>query len=364
MERRGFLRAISAGALGAGGSLLAAPAIAGERRRIEWRLASSFPRSLDVLWGAAETLAAAVGEATDGDFVIRPYAAGELVPGLDAVDAVTGGTVEIAHSSSHYLIHRDPVFAWGSGVPFGLNTRQAKAWFQHGDGARLLDEFYAGHGLTVLPGGSTGAQMGGWFRKEIHALVDLVGLRIRIGGLGGRVFARLGARPQTLAADEICSALDHNLVDGAEWIGPYDDERLGLGRAAPFYYYPGWWSGGSSMQFFIDRAKWEGLPASHRSILRSAAARVDAEVQAGYDAANPAALKRLLQAGIRLRPFPVEVMEVAHRATQELYAEIGRDNPTFRRFHDATMAFRNDAYLWWQVAEFGYDAFMIRSRGR
>jgi TRAP-type mannitol/chloroaromatic compound transport system substrate-binding protein len=364
MKRRHFLRAASAGAVAVGTLPIGAPAIAQTRPKVEWRLASGFPRSLDTIYGGAEILAHRVAEASDGNFRITVHAAGEIVPGLRAADAVSDGTCEMAHTCSYYSVDRDPAFCWGTAAPFGLNARQLNAWFYHGGGNELLDEFYAGHGLVGLPGGNTGAQMGGWFRREIRSSAELNGLRMRIGGIAGRVLAKLGVVPVQLAGGEILPALEAGIIDGAEWVGPWDDEKLGLHRVAPVYHYPGWWEGGAALHFFVDRTRWAELPRAYRALLTSAAAEVNVDMQAKYDARNPAALKRLIQAGAHLRPFPVEVLEASLKAANELYGELDRENPWFKRLHEAVTAFRTDEYLWWQVAEFGYDAFMIRSRGR
>jgi TRAP-type mannitol/chloroaromatic compound transport system substrate-binding protein len=360
MKRRTFLTTTSAGAVGA--ATLAAPAIAQTAPKISWRLTSSFPKSLDTIYGAAEVMAKAVSEMTDGAFQIQVFAGGELVPGLQAADAVTAGTIEMCHTAPYYYVGKDPTFAFGTAVPFGLNSRQLSAWFRHGGGMELLNEFFARYNIVGFPGGNTGTQMGGWFRKEIRTVADMVGLKMRIGGLAGRVLTKLGAVPQQIAGGDIYPSLEKGTIDAAEWVGPYDDEKLGFYKVAPHYYYPGWWEGGAALQFFVNKAKWEELPKAYRAVIANATALADIDMQAKYDAKNPAALKRLVQAGAQLHPFPTEVMEAAMKASGELYAEIAKDNETFKKVHDAVIAFRNDEYLWWQIAEFGYDAFMIRSR--
>ncbi len=363
MERRKFLKTASVGTVAAAATTaLAAPAIAQSAPKINWRLTSSFPKSLDTIYGASEVMAKAVSEATDGNFQIQVFAAGELVPGLQAADAVTNGTLEMCHTAPYYYVGKDPTFAFATAVPFGLNSRQQNAWFYHGGGMDLLNEFFAKHQIYSLPGGNTGTQMGGWFRKEIKTVADMSGLKMRIGGLAGRVLAKLGAVPQQIAGGDIYPALEKGTIDAAEWVGPYDDEKLGFYKVAPHYYYPGWWEGGASLQFFINKAKWAGLPKTYQQILTSAAAMANVDMQAKYDARNPGALRRLVQSGALLHPYPQDVMEAAYKASTELYAEISKDNETFKKVHDAAMAFRNDEYLWWQIAEFGYDAFMIRAR--
>ena len=363
MKRRQFLKAAGVGAVGtAAASTLAAPAIAQSQPKINWRLTSSFPKSLDTIYGGAEVMAKIVSEATDGNFQIQVFAAGELVPGLQAADAVTNGTLEMCHTCSYYYVGKDPTFCWGTAAPFGLNARQLNAWFYHAGGQDLLNQFYDKYNFIGLPSGNTGTQMGGWFRKEIKTVADLNGLKMRMGGIAGRVLAKLGAVPQMIAGGDIYPALEKGTIDGAEWVGPYDDEKLGFYKVAPYYYYPGWWEGGAALHFFINKAKWAELPKSYQAILTSAAAHVNVDMQAKYDARNPQALKRLLQAGAQLRPFPNEVMDASFKAANELYAEISKENEWFKKMHDAVMAFRNDEYAWWQVAELGYDAFMIRAR--
>ena len=362
MKRREFMKAASAGVVASAAVPLAAPAIAQTAPKVSWRLTSSFPKSLDTIYGAAEVMAKAVSEATDGAFQIQVFAGGELVPGLQAADAVTAGTVEMCHTAPYYYVGKDPTFAFGTAVPFGLNSRQLSAWFRHGGGMDLLNGFFAKYQIVGFPGGNTGTQMGGWFRKEIKSVADMSGLKMRIGGLAGRVLAKLGAVPQQIAGGDIYPSLEKGTIDAAEWVGPYDDEKLGFYKVAPHYYYPGWWEGGAALQFFVNKAKWEELPKAYKAVLTQATALADVDMQAKYDARNPAALKRLAQNGAQLHPFPAEVMDASYKAANELYAEIGKDNEAFRKMHEAVWAFRDDEYLWWQIAEFGYDAFMIRAR--
>ncbi len=365
MERRKFLKTATAGTVAAAATTaLAAPAIAQGSPKVSWRLTSSFPKSLDTIFGASDVMAKAVSEATDGNFQIQVFAAGELVPGLQAADAVTNGTLEMCHTAPYYYVGKDPTFAFATAVPFGLNSRQQNAWFYHGGGMDLLNEFFAKHNIYSLPGGNTGTQMGGWYRKEIKTVADMAGLKMRIGGLAGRVLTKLGSVPQQIAGGDIYPSLEKGTIDAAEWVGPYDDEKLGFYKVAPHYYYPGWWEGGAALHFFINKAKWAELPKNYQAILTSAAAMANADMQAKYDARNPAALKRLVQAGAQLHPFPAEVMDAAYKASVELYAEISKENAEFKKVHDHMMAFRGDEYLWWQIAEFGFDAYMIRARSR
>jgi TRAP-type mannitol/chloroaromatic compound transport system substrate-binding protein len=361
MKRRQFLKTA---AVGAAAGAIASPAIAQSMPEVKWRVTSSFPKSLDTIFGASEVMAKAVAEATDNKFQIQVFAAGEIVPGLQAADAVTNGTVEMAHTASYYYVGKDPTFALATAVPFGLNSRQQNAWMYHGGGMALMNDFYKKYNIYALPGGNTGCQMGGWFRKEMKTAADLQGVKMRIGGFAGQVMQKLGVVPQQIAGGDIYPALEKGTIDGAEWVGPYDDEKLGFNKVAPFYYYPGWWEGGAMLHFFINQAKWDSLPASYKSIVASASALANVDMQAKYDARNPAALKRLVGAGAQLRPFSPEIMEASFKAANEVYAETTAKNADFKKIYDAMVPFRNDQYLWWQIAEYNMDTFMIRARAR
>jgi TRAP-type mannitol/chloroaromatic compound transport system substrate-binding protein len=361
MERRKFLTA--AGATAAA-TVIAAPAMAQANPEIKWRLASSFPKSLDTIFGAAEVFAKAVSDMTDGKFQITVFSAGEIVPGLQVMQAVRDGTVEIGHTASYYYIGVDPTFAFGTAMPFGLNSRMENAWNFQGGGMDLLNEFYAKHKIYAIPAGNTGCQMGGWFRKEIKTVDDLKGLKIRIGGYAGRVLTKLGAVPQQIAGGDIYPALEKGTIDAAEWVGPYDDQKLGFNKVAPYYYYPGWWEGGAMLHHFINIDKYNALPKHYKAILLNASHHANTWMQARYDALNPPALKSLVSQGTQLRGFSNEVMEACQKATLEVNAENAATNPDFKKILEHYQAFRNDQYLWWQVAEANYDNYMIRSRAK
>ena len=358
MKRRDFLKATGAGLAA---SAVAAPAIAQSAPEIKWRCTSSFPKSLDTIYGAAETFAKAVAEATDNKFQIQIFAAGELVPGLAAADAVTNGTVEMCHTASYYYIGKDPTFALGTAVPFGLNARQENAWMYFGGGMDLMNEFYKKYKILAFPCGNTGTQMGGWFRKEIKEPGDLNGLKMRVGGFAGKVLTKLGVVPQQIAAGDIYPSLEKGTLDAAEWVGPYDDEKLGFQKVAKYYYYPGWWEGGAMLNNFINIEKWEALPPAYKSIIKTASAMANEWMQAKYDAGNPAALRRLIASGAQLRPFSQNVLEACYKAANEVYAETSATNADFKKVYDSMVAFRKDEYLWWQVDEYTFDPFQIRA---
>jgi TRAP-type mannitol/chloroaromatic compound transport system substrate-binding protein len=361
VTRRAFINGGVAASGGIAAASVAAPAIAQSMPEVRWRLAASWPRSLDVPFGACETVAKYVAEATDNKFQIQLFAAGEIVPGLQVLDAVQNGSVEMCHTATYYFIGKDPTWALFCAVPFGLNTRQQNAWYFDGDGLKLMNEFGKKYNVYSLVSGNTGAQMGGWFRKEINTVDDLKGLKFRIGGWAGKTLQKLGVVPQQIAAGDIYPALEKGTIDAAEWVGPYDDEKLGFYKIAPHYYYPGWWEGGTANHFMMNLAKWEELPKHYQAIITAATGFTNIQQTGRYDARNPAALKRVVAGGAKLRPFSQAIMEACLKASQEVNAETSAANPDYKKVWDSIQAFRNDEYFWWQVAEYGYDNFMIRT---
>ena len=355
MERRSFMQhAGLAGVLAAG----AAPAIVHAQANIRWRLASSFPKSLDTIFGAAEVFSKLVGEMSGGKFQISVHAGGELMPPFGVVDGVQAATVEMAHTAPYYFFGKDPTFALATAIPFGLNSRQMTAWMYEGNGLKLTREFYAQSSIVNFPMGNTGAQMGGWYRKEIKSLADIKGLKMRIGGFGGKVLERIGAVPQNIPGGEIYQALEKGTIDAAEWVGPYDDLKLGFNKVAPNYYYPGWWEGGPQLSLYVNKKAYDGLSAEYKAIVESAAAYAHVEMQARYDARNPAALKTLVGQGTKLFRFPKDVMEGAFKAAMEVYGELNNSNPAWKKIYEDYAAFRRDANLWFRFTEAGFDDFM------
>jgi TRAP-type mannitol/chloroaromatic compound transport system substrate-binding protein len=360
MQRRKFLRTAGVGATVGASAALAAPAIAQQAPELNWRLTSSFPKSLDTLYGGAERFARIVAEATDNKFQIRVFAAGEIVPGLQVLDAVQNGTVEMGQTANYYFFGKDPTFALATVVPFGLNTRQMNAWLTQGGGEQMLNDFFKGYNVYGIAAGNTTAQMGGWFRKEIKSLDDLKGLKMRIAGLAGDVMTKLGVVPQQIAGGDIYPALEKGTVDAAEWVGPYDDQKLGFVKVAPYYYYPGWWEGNAALHVMIGLDKWNALPKSYQQILRMAASDSNNWVTAKYDADNPKALRSLIAAGAKLQPFSQQILEASLAAANEVYADLTAKNANFKKVYESQMAFRKDGVLWDRVAENTYDNFMAR----
>ncbi len=361
MKRREFLKAAG---VGIATSTIAAPAIAQSMPELRWRLTASWPKSLDTLYGGCEYFAKRIAEITDNRFQIQVFAAGEIVPGLQVLDAVQNGTVEMGNTALYYYWGKDPAFTFGTALPFGLNARQMNSWLRFGGGADLLNELLKNFNCTGVAAANTGAQMGGWFRKEIKSVEDLKGLKMRIGGFAGTIVSKLGLVPQQLAAGDIYPALEKGTLDACEWVGPHDDEKLGFYKVARYYYYPGWWEGCGQAHNIINLAKWNELPKSYQSAILTASGDAWEWVIGKYDYANPAALKRLLSQGVQLRAFPQDVMEACYKVALDIYADLSQTNPHFKKLYDSLVAFRGDSLLWLQVAELSFDSFMMRMRTR
>ncbi len=354
MKRREFLTKAGAGAaLG----IAAAPAIAQSTPAVRWRLQTSWPKSLDTLHGGVEQMAKRVLALTEGKFEIRVLAAGELVPGNQVFDAVEKGTMEATHTLTSFFIGKNPAFAFDSGLPFGLNSRQQNAWFHWGGGKELLRDVYKQYGIINFACGNNGVQMGGWYRKEIKTVADLKGLKMRIGGIGGSVLAKLGATPQQLPPGDIYAALEKGTIDAAEFIAPYDDEKLGFHKVAKFYYTPGWWEGSAQVSILINQKAWDALPKPFQDALEVASTEQDTLMVANYDHKNPAALKRLIGSGTQLRTFSKPILDAAYKASNELFDELAAKSADFKRLYEHWTKYRDEQNLWFRAAEYTLDAY-------
>ena len=356
MNRRRFL---VQGTLAAGGAAAVTQAIAQTPAlpTIRWRCASSFPKSLDTIYGGGETIAKRVEQLTGGKFQIRVFAAGEIVPAFGVVDAIQQGTIECAHTASYYFVGKNKAFAFDTTLPFGLNQRQQNAWIYYGGGLELVREFFKDFGIISFPAGNTGVQMGGWWRKEVKTVNDLKGVKMRIAGLGGEVMARLGAVPQQIAGGDIYPALERGAIDSAEWVGPYDDEKLGFYKVAPHYYFPGWWESNSMYSFYVNIKEWEKLPKEYQAAIEAASYEANIDMMAKYDFKNLAALQRLVKNGVKLHAFSDEIMRGAQKASYELYEEEASKNPAWKKMYEPWKQFRSDEFLWHRAAEFTYESF-------
>ncbi len=365
MKRRQFINNTAVGATTAAAlaacspTTTSSPSTSGEGLpRIRWRMATSWPKSLDTIYGGAQTVCDRVKAMTGGRFEITPFAGGEIVPGLQVLDAVQAGTVECGHSASYYYVGKNQALGFGTSLPFGLTAQQQNAWFYHGGGLEAMHKIYADFNVISFPAGNTGAQMGGWFKNEINSISDLNGLKMRIPGLGGEVMSRLGVNVQVLPGGEIFLALDRGTIDAAEWVGPYDDEKLGLNKAAPFYYYPGWWEPGPTLEVEVNKTAWEKLPKEYQEVFITAAKEANLNMLAKYDALNREALQRLIASGTQLKAYSNEIMTAAQKAAFELYEETASKNPAFKEIYEPWKQFRQKVSEWNRINQQSFANFV------
>jgi TRAP-type mannitol/chloroaromatic compound transport system substrate-binding protein len=372
MDRREFLRKAGIGAAGvAGAALLAACDDTGAVAtttgdtdldealndsglpEVNWRLAASWPTSLDTIFGGATTFADRVRAMTGGKFNIEARAAGELVPALEILQSVQSGAVECGHTASYYYRGLAEWIAFGTAVPFGLTARQQNAWWYYGGGQEILQQLYADNfNVIQFPAGNTGVQMGGWFNVEIQSLADLQGLRMRIPGLGGVVMERLGVTVQNVPGGEIFQSLQTGAIDAAEWVGPYDDTILEFQTVTDFYYYPGWWEPGPALEVQIGLEHWNALPEEYQEVVKTAAAQANVDMMASYDAKNPVAFQNLVDGGdVEVLPFPDDVLQAAEEEAFALYEENASADPDFAEVLDSWRPFRDATNSWFKIAE-------------
>lgn len=354
MDRRSLIKQAGiAGVLAAG----VAPAVHAQAA-IRWRLTSSFPKALDTLFGVNDVFAAKVKEMSGGKFEISTHAAGELVPAFGTIDATKDGTVEMSNTAPYYYFGKDETFALGCAIPFGLNARQMNAWMYEGNGLKLMRDFYRNYNIISFPMGNTGAQMGGWFRKPIKSLAEFKGTKFRVGGFAGKVVERIGGVPQNIPGGEIYQALEKGTIDAAEWVGPYDDLKLGFYKVAKNYAYPGWWEGGPQLELHVNTKAYDSLSSEYKAIISAAAAYAHMDMQAKYDARNAAALKTLVAGGARLFPFSKDLMDAAFKEAMALYSELSAKNPNWKKVYEDYSNFRREANVWFRFTEARFDSYM------
>ncbi|HEX6298880.1 MAG TPA: TRAP transporter substrate-binding protein DctP [Acidimicrobiia bacterium] len=371
MERRQFLKLASMGALGA--AALAAcssgdPEVDEAAQdetlpELEWEIATSWPTSLDTIYGGATTFADRVSAITGGRFMMTAQPGGEVVPALEILQNVETNSIDAGHTASYYYVGLDPTTAFGTAVPFGLTARQQNAWLYEAGGLEIMQEFYAERFNAIqFPAGNTGVQMGGWFNREIGSVADLQGLVMRIPGLGGQVMTELGVTVQVIAGGEIFQALQTGTVDAAEWVGPYDDIVLGFQDVADFYYHPGWWEPGPSLEVQIPLDKWNELPEIYQEVIKTAAFEANTTMMARYDAQNPEAFQEILNnSEVQVLPYPDDVMEAAADAANEINESNAASNTDFASVYEHWSAFREQIHPWFAIAETSYLDFIAGS---
>lgn len=359
--RRGFMKNAAIATAAASGAALTIPNVARaqSKAKVRWRLVSSFPTALDVIHGGIKEIAEKVSVLTNGELEISVFPAGEIVPGYQVLDAVEQNTVQCGVTGGFYYLGKSPALVFDTCVPFGMTPRQQNAWMTYGGGLELMREVYGRFNVLQFPCGGTGAQMGGWFRKEIKKPEDLKGLRIRTPGFVSEVYAKLGAVPQQIAHSDVYPALEKGTLDAVEIIGPHDDEKLGLWKAARYYYAPGVLELDAQLSFIVGKQAWESLSDAHKNAIESACSEVKFKMIAKYDTVNIAALRRLLANGVQLRYWPVEVVKEMHRATLDLLQEKARQDATFAKVYQSWNSFREDQVLWSSVNDGAAERYVM-----
>lgn len=336
-----------------------APAVRTGLPNVRWRMATSWPKSL-IIYTGPETIAKRVKEMTKGRFTITPSAAGELAGATEVLDAVQTRSVQCGHTASYFYIGKSPALAFATSIPFGLTAQQQNAWLYHGEGQKTIQEIYDQFNIIYFPAGNSGTQMGGWFKRQINSVADLKGLKMRIPGLGGKVMSRLGVNVQVLPGGEIFLALERGAIDAAEWIGPYDDEKLGLNKAANFYYYPGWWEPGSTLDVFVNSNAWQQLPEEYKEVFKTAAYEANMDMLARYEALNGEALTKLTSSGTQLVAYSEDILTAAQKASVEELEESAGKDATFKKVYEQWKGFRDKLYNWNRVNELSFANFVTK----
>jgi TRAP-type mannitol/chloroaromatic compound transport system substrate-binding protein len=342
-------------------SAYAAPYVHTKAKKISWRMTSSFPKSLDTLYGTAEYMAQEVFKMSNGNFKISVFAAGELAPALNAFDVTTDRAVDACHTTAYYYVGKNEAFSLATTIPFGLNARQQNTWLNFSQGHELLKPLFDDYNVVPILTGNTGTQMGGWLKREINSVDDIKGLKIRVGGLAGQIFAALQAVPQQIPGTDIYPSLEKGVIDGAEWVGPYDDEKLGFHKIAPFYYYPGWWEGGAAIHSFINKDSYNELPDDYKAILHAACTNATTYMLAQYDMLNPPALRRIIASGTILKKYSKDILIKFNQAAHDIYSTISTKNPLFAKVLAHQEAFRKETALWQRFAEAHFDHYMMNN---
>lgn len=356
MKRRDFLKKAGVATTAAAtGVAMAAPTVWAKGKTVKWRMVTTWAPNFPILQTGAERFAKRVKAATEGRLEIEVFAGGELVPALGCFDAVSRGTVQAFSGASYYWAGKVPAAQWFSSVPFGLNPQGINAWFYSGNGLKLWEEVYAPFNLVPRPQGNTGVQMAGWFRKEIKSMDDFKGLKMRIPGLGGKVLAKTGATVVLLPGAEIFTSLERGVIDATEWVGPMHDLRLGLYKAAKYYYYPGWHEPGTCLEVTFNKKAYDELPADIKTILDAVAMDTNLWSLSEFEASNGAALETLRNKHkVNLREFSPEILASLRKLADEILEEEADKDAASRKVHEAFKKFRDTLGQWGTVSEKAY----------
>lgn len=364
IQRREFLKTASVAAIAAGSGATFLAGCDNEEKgkntgvntgeTFEWKMVTTWPPHFPLLGENADKFAEWVGKMSNGRLKIQVYGGGELVPALETFDAVSQGIAEMGHGAAYYWAGKSPAAQFFGSVPFGMNAQEVNAWFYEGDGIKLWQELYSPYGLVPMPCGNTGAQMGGWYNKEINSVSDLKGLKIRMPGLGGKVISKAGASSILTPAGELYTDLERGVIDALEWVGPYHDYLMGFNKIAKYYYYPGWHEPGSPLELIINKNAYEGLPDDLKEILKTAAAASNVMMLSGFEAKNTEYYFKMKSEGVQFRKFPDEIINFFKKMTKEVISDIINSDPKSKKIFDSYSKFQKNISQWNDIAERNY----------
>jgi TRAP-type mannitol/chloroaromatic compound transport system substrate-binding protein len=321
----------------------------------KWKMITTWPKNFPGLGFAAENFSRDVSEMSDGRLTVRVYGAGEIVPAMEVFDAVSQGVVDAGHGAAYYWKGKVPASVFFTSVPFGLNAQEMNGWLHYGGGLELWQEAYAPYNLVPMAGGSTGVQMAGWFNKEINSIEDLKGLKMRIPGLAGEVFAAAGGTAVRIAGGELYTSMQSGVIDALEWVGPYNDLAFGFHEVAKYYYYPGWHEPGSILEFVVNKQSLEALPADLQAIVTIAARAANQDMLDEYTARNNAALKSLIDDhGVQLRRLPDDVLLALWEGTQVAMKKLVESDPMAAKVYESYREFYKGVRNYHHISEQAY----------
>jgi len=352
IKRRDFLKKAGATAVVAASTAFSVPNVHAKPSVFKWKMVTTWPPHFPVMGESADMIAKWINEMSEGRLQITVYGGGELVPALQAFDAVSQGMVEMGHGASYYWAGKAPAAQFFAAVPFGMNAQQLNAWIYAGGGQELWDELYAKYNLKGMLAGNTGVQMGGWFNREINTIDDIKGLKMRIPGLGGKVIAKAGGTVVLSAGGEIYTNLERGVIDATEWVGPFHDYMMGFYKVAKFYYYPGWHEPGTGLEMFVNKAKYDSLPADLQQIIESAAMRSNLWMLSTFEAKNNIYLQKLInEHNVQLKKFPDAVLAKFKEYSEEVISEVTSKDPMSMKVYESFSKFQKNVNAWAQISE-------------
>lgn len=361
IKRRDFLKKASVAAIGSSALITACanekdnqgPAVISDKK-YEWKMVTAWPPHFPILGEGADRLAKIIESMSGGRLKIQVYGGGELVPPLEAFDAVGSGVAEMCHSASYYWAGKTPASQFFTSVPFGMNTQQTNAWFYFGDGLKLWEKVYDSFNLLPMPAGNTGGQMGGWYNRKINSLADYKGLKMRQPGIGGNVITKAGAAAILSPGGELYTNLERGVIDAADWVGPYHDYLMGFHKIAKYYYYPGWQEPTGVVELIVNKSAFNNLPKDLQEIIRYAAKSYQSEMISEFENKNQEYLAKMKEEKVNILPLPDDVLTAFRKFSKEVIQEITDADKLSKEVYESYLKFQKNISTWTKIAEYNY----------